>query len=154
MSAQPWWTMNSDAVCRNCAETPKPAAFCIFLPTKLSTQHFCQLLFYSRKPKPSHLYDSYLLLLELYQITCLITNSLPMCECVEVRGCVAHLVNISGPVISGFPSSLGSCFFSLWQAVYVTAVLHWYKYAPHSNWINVRRTAGSLFFSSYILSLL
>lgn len=63
MSAHPWWAMNSDAVCRNHAETPKPAVFCVFLPAELSTRRFSQPQFYLRKPKPSHLYDSYLLLL-------------------------------------------------------------------------------------------
>lgn len=36
-------------------------------------------------------------------------------------------------------------FFFMAGCVYATAVLYWYKHPPHSNWINVRATAGSPF---------
>lgn len=62
-----------------------------------------------------------------------------VCVCVAV-----HLVNISVPVISLLVTWF-LFFFFMAGCVYVTAVLRWYKHAPHSNWINVRRTAGSSF---------
>lgn len=74
VSAHSYRTTNGDSGCRNCAETPGPAAGCTCLPAKLSAQHFCQFQFYLRKSRSGHLFNSYFWLLELYQITYLITE--------------------------------------------------------------------------------
>lgn len=143
VSPEQWFSL------QKCAETPKPAAFCIFLPVKLSTQHFCQFRVSLRKRKPNLFSDSYLSLLELYQIKCFITkiNSLWVCVSVwwGVWKCCSpskyfNCSHFSPPLDTWF------LFFSLLQTVFM-----WHLFYieinkhPTSTRINVRRTAGSLF---------
>ena len=94
------------------------------------------------------IYRIHLLGRDLYQIKCLITkvtNSSFVYVCVVCVCVCCSPSKYFNPVIS-LPCLVTWFLFCFFMAgcVYVTALLHWYKHAPHSKWINVRRTAGSL----------